>query len=74
MNLRFERNMTSYRLNLPLLESFIEVHGIDGILTKLDDKGSPPIKLIAELSPSINIVGHLSKEGVVEKVEVEFRL
>lgn len=56
-----------------MLESFIELHGIDGLLTKLDHKGSPPIKLIAELSPSINVVGYLSKEGVVEIVEIEFR-
>ena len=46
-------------VNLPRLELFVEVHGIDGLFTKFDDTGSPLIMCIAESNPSHGVIGYI---------------
>ena len=67
----FNTNIKSNRLNLGLLESFVNGWGIDGLFTRLNDEGSPPIKLIAESNPSVDATRYIIEKGAVEMGETE---
>ena len=59
------------KLNLPQLKSFVKEHGIKGLFTVLIDKGSLPIKSIAESNPSIGVIYYIIQKGVVKMGETE---
>ena len=67
----FNTIVTSNRLNLSLLESFVNVHGIDGLFTKLDDNEFSPIVLISQFNSSLDVIGYIIENGAVEMGETE---
>ena len=67
----FNKIIKSNKPNLPQLKSFVKEHGIKGLFTVLVDKGSLPIKSIAESDPSIDVIYYLIQKGVVKMGETE---